>query len=281
MLRDIQWLRYRGLNNGASVYWKTSKPMADGISAHMKDSVIARLRNLQPGMGGGGIMMGPAGPFTMLLDNLTFVREEGDTDAGGLIKIGQHCGLSGYNGGTPGQFCSVQYFLKNMDWSHIPADTAMQRIRFGVSGGNQHVPILTTNDDSLDGAQSLISPLLDGFAALPGCSTTTKRWSFATACADRARRLVVYPKPYAQWAPDAAGLPTQLPHSLHTTGEHEYNGQTYYVYCAFNGCRPWNKDAWDRYIVPPATQYDKWKQRFDVDQGRDKLYWFAYAQLVH
>ena len=41
-LKDVQWLRYTGVNNGASVYWKTSKQMADGVSAHIKDSVIAK-----------------------------------------------------------------------------------------------------------------------------------------------------------------------------------------------------------------------------------------------
>jgi hypothetical protein len=60
MLRDVQWLRYTGVNNGASVYWKTSKQMADGVSAHIKDSRIVRTRNLVPHINGGGHMMGPS-----------------------------------------------------------------------------------------------------------------------------------------------------------------------------------------------------------------------------
>ena len=97
--------RYTGVNNGASIYWKTSKPMADGSSAHIRDSRIARIHNLVPGYGSGdGHMMGPSGPFTFLLDNLTFIRAEGDTSSP-LIKIGQHCGLSGHNGGVEGQGC--------------------------------------------------------------------------------------------------------------------------------------------------------------------------------
>ena len=124
----------------------------------MKDSIIAKISNLRPNGGGGGVMMGPSGPFTALNDNLTFVQPEDANGDGSLIMIGQHCGLSGHNGNVEGQACSVQYFLKNMDWSHVPS--RMRRVQFGVSGGNPMVPIVTSPDLSLDGYQSLISPLL-------------------------------------------------------------------------------------------------------------------------
>ena len=243
-LRDVRWLRYTGVNNGASVYWKTSKAMADG-GAHIQDSKIVRIRHLVPGYNdfGCGCMMGPSGPFTFLLQNVSFVRGDDDTE-GALIKIGQHCGLSGHNGGVEGQLCSVQYFLKAMEWKSIPG--SMQRIQFGVSGGNPITPILTTDDASLGGAQSLISPLLRGFALLPGCNTTGLRWSYATACAQRARRLALFGEP--QWNAESSGLPTDVwswPSSLRQTGIHSYKGKAYYIRCAFNGCRPWNREAYE------------------------------------
>lgn len=37
-LGDIQYLRYTGVNNLKSMYWKHTKNFADGYSAHIKDS---------------------------------------------------------------------------------------------------------------------------------------------------------------------------------------------------------------------------------------------------
>ena len=263
MLRDVQWLRYTGVNNGASVYWKTSKQMADGVSAHIKDSRIVRIQNLVPGVNGGGHMMGPSGPFTFLLDNMTFIRDDADTSSP-PIKIGQHCGLSGHNGGVEGQGCTVQYFLRNMDWSKVPQE-GMRRIQFGVSGGNPITPILTSLDDSLDGAQSLVSPLLNGFANLPGCNTTGLRWSYATACDSRARRLTIYSQP--QWNNETFGLPRPIPSSLRRTGVQTYNGRTYYIKCAFNGCRPWNREAYVQSLQGGSRNWTRF------------IHQFAYAQL--
>lgn len=209
----------------------------------------------------------PPGPFTALIDNLTFVQPEEATGSGSLILIGQHCGLSGHNGNVEGQACSVQYFLKNMDWSHVPAD--MRRVQFGVSGGNPMVPIVTTTDLSLDGYQSLISPLLNGFSNVSGCETTSQRWSYATGCAHRARRLMIWPKPDAPYVADAAELPWTLPESMRSTGFHTYNGKEYAVYCAFNGCKPWNRAAFERYAKPPVGEFGKWTET-DNDEGAPK-----------
>ena len=271
-LRDIQWLRYVGINNDAAVYWKTSKAMADGKSAHIKDSIIGRIANLYPGANArNGHMMGPSGAFTFVMDNVTFLREDSDSSSPPL-KIGQHCGLSGHNGGVEGQMCAVQYFLRNMDWSHISSE--MQRIQFGVSGGNPITPILTAADESLDGAQSLISPLLGGFAALPGCHVTTLRWSYATACADRARRLQIFGHP--MWNDESRGLPmgggADIPWELRTTGVHTYNGsegeRSYYIRCAFNGCRPWNRVAYEEAEVGVARNWTTAMHQFAYGQLR-------------
>ena len=137
--------------------------------------------------------------------------------------------------------CAVQYFLRNMDWSLVDGD--VQRIQFGVSGGNPITPIVTAADGSLDGAQSLISPLLNGFASLDGCASTGKRWSYATACEQRARRLNIFghPPPNAESAGLPMGRGADIPHTMRSTGVHTYNGtagvRQYYVRCAFNGCR--------------------------------------------
>lgn len=265
MLSDIQWLRYVGVNNGASVYWKTSKSMADGVSAHLKDSIIASLD------GGGAHMMGPAGPFTMQMDNVTFVRDENPAYQGPLIRIGQHCGLAHHRGGVEGQGCSVQYFLKNMDWSYVPP--SVRRIQFGVSGGNQAVPIVTTADDSLDGYQSLISPLLNGFPSVSGCEVTSERWSFATGCLHRARRLILWPKPGPLY-PDgvtAGDLPQY-------TGIHSLKGKEYALACGpIYGCELMNRAAFDRFWeLSPIT--GEWTNT-DKDPGAIAPFNRAYVRI--
>ena len=266
MLRDIQWLRYVGVNNGASVYWKTSKPMADGVSAHLKDSIIASI------YGGNAHMMGPAGPFTMQMDNVTFVRWEDPKWQGPCILIGQHCGLAHHRGGVEGQGCSVQYFLKNMDWSFVPP--SVRRIQFGVSGGNQLVPMITTGDDSLDGYQSLISPLLNGFAGVSGCEVTSERWSFATGCTHRARRLILWPKPGPLY-PDGVG-PDDLPQY---TGIHTVLGKEYALSCGDGtyACELWNRAAFDRYWEQSPVS-GEWTGT-DNDPGTINLFKFGYVRI--
>jgi hypothetical protein len=144
-----------------------------------------------------------------------------------------------------------------------------QRIQFGVSGGNPVVPMITSTDRSLDGFQSLISPLLNGFFNVSGCVQQGRRWSFASGCAARARRLSLWGGNH--WNEYSSGLPHYyLPSVLESEGEHTYNGKQYYVRCRWNGCRPWNKPAYDC----GDGMYKHGENGCDEGVG-----WFAYAQV--
>ena len=122
--------------------------------------------------------------------------------------------------------CAVQYFPRNMDWSHVDSD--VQRIQFGVSGGNPVTPILTAADGSLDGAQSLIS--LSSMVLPPRLGATQRRrWSYATACEQRARRLTIFGHPQPNDESLVCRLmggdfPLGFPRK---TGAHEYHGKIF------------------------------------------------------
>ena len=83
---------------------------------------------------------------------------------------------------------------------------------------------------------------------------TTARWSYATGCQQRARRLALFGQP--QWNGESAGLPRAygggVPPAMRATGVHTYGGKAYYVRCRFNGCRPWNRVAFERAEVRAA-----------------------------
>lgn len=50
----------------------------------------------------------------------------------------------------------------------------------------------------------------------------------------------------ADWSEWAEGLPHYwLPNEMKSNGAHQYNGKTYYVVCKWNGCKAWNKPAFD------------------------------------
>ena len=157
--------------------------------------------------------------------------------------MGQHCGLAGHTGGIEGQGCAVTVFLQNFAWKYMQGDE--QRIQYGVSGGNPVVPMFTARDHSLDGYQSMISPLLNGFFNVSGCKQMlTRRWAFSSGCMARARRLSLWGGHH--WNQWSEGLPHYyLPDQFKSHGAHVYSGKTYYVGCSWNGCRAWNKPAFD------------------------------------
>ena len=118
-----------------------------------------------------------------------------------------------------------------------------QRIQFGVSGGNPVMPMITSTDDSLDGYQSMISPLLNGFFNVSGCTPQGRRWSFASGCIQRARRLSLWGRHH--WSQWGQGLPHYyLPGEISANGVHDYNGHNIYVRRR-QWRRPWNKPAYD------------------------------------
>ena len=60
----------RGESTTVPPYWKTSKVMADGVSAHIKDSIIGRVSGEGfPHIGEGHIW--PFGRLHFFLDNVT------------------------------------------------------------------------------------------------------------------------------------------------------------------------------------------------------------------
>ena len=187
-LGDIRFDRLASINNLHGMYWKTSKDLAERAAAHVSDSIFAnggsdsvRFGQLQ--------FFGPAGPFTFVLRNVTFL---GGPVGLAALAAGQHCGLAAHNGGVPGSLCNVQYLLQSVDFSRL--DPIARRVAFGASGGNPIVPTFSSRDGSLGGVRSLVSPFLNGFAAIPGCNVTAPHgpWGGAIACAHRVRRLSIW-----------------------------------------------------------------------------------------
>ena len=79
------------------------------------------------------------------------------------------------------------------------------------------------------------------------------RWSYATACEGRARRLMLYGRP--QPNNESEGLPDPLPSALRKTGVHTHGGRTYYIRCQFNGCRePMDRDTNWRCLADPQAR---------------------------
>ena len=71
----------------------------------------------------------------------------------------------------------------------------------GVEQGNPIAPIFVAKDSSLDGLSSIVSPLLNGFGQVPGCSGPHPKWDGGWACGQDVaiRRLTI-------WAPDMGDL---------------------------------------------------------------------------
>lgn len=74
--------------------------------------------------------------------------------------------MEDHNGGKPGGTCAIHYLLENVDLSRVGAVKAS----FGVSGGNPISPMYIAKDGSLGHYREIISPHLDGFGKLSGCS---------------------------------------------------------------------------------------------------------------
>merc|ERR1712093_665447 len=103
------------------MYWKTSKNFADGVSYHIRDSVIANYWD--PRYPVGMKFLAPGGPFTFKMLNVSFI---GGPSHGGALQAGQHCGLGGAGGP-----CNVQYLLEQVDFSGM--QQGAQRIQFGAN----------------------------------------------------------------------------------------------------------------------------------------------------
>ena len=172
-LGDVQFLRWHAINNLHGIYWKETKAMAStGIVAHIKDSVFewisswddSEIRGIlgSPEVGVAAIA-GPGGLGAFIIENTAFKGHLGDA-----IAANQHCGLTGTGG-----LCTPEYQLAQIDWSGVNPDT--RRIRFGISNGNDVLPIFSTFDDSLGGYVSVASSRQDHLLGLPGCHSTGDR----------------------------------------------------------------------------------------------------------
>ena len=74
---------------------------------------------------------GPGGLGAFIIENTAFKGHLGDA-----IAANQHCGLTGTGG-----LCTPEYQLAQIDWSGVNPDT--RRIRFGISNGNDVLPIFS------------------------------------------------------------------------------------------------------------------------------------------
>merc|ERR1719203_466581 len=177
---DVMYLRLTSINNAHSIYWKDSKNFADGKSHHMLDCTFANA----PGDFGSIQLFGPAGPFTFLLTNATFV---GGPVGYAAVSAGQNCGRVGAGGP-----CNVQYALQDIDWSGL--DATAQRIKFGVHSvhAGYVLPIFLSPDDSLGGYRSMVSKHLQGFEQVSDCTPVDNMWDGAHACQREIRRLNVW-----------------------------------------------------------------------------------------
>jgi len=177
---DVMYLRYTSVNNAHPVYWKDSKNFADGKSHHMLECVFAN----DPADFGAIQLLGPAGPFTFLFTNNTFL---GGPVHHAALSAGQNCGRVGAGGP-----CDVEYLLQGIDWSGL--DPTAKRIKFGVNSQDAGyvLPIFLSPDDSLGGHRSMVSSHLKGFAQVPGCTQLGDRWDGAHACESEIRRLNVW-----------------------------------------------------------------------------------------
>lgn len=117
-LGDFQFKGLINVNSMVGLYWKRSKNFAEigsgtGI-AHLENcdfvkSPSSLYAGTSIGDQGAGITLLPAGPFTFLMRNVTYVGS-----GGAMIQMGQHCGIFGYNFNVPGSGCNVNYILENV-----------------------------------------------------------------------------------------------------------------------------------------------------------------------
>jgi len=190
-LGDVSFVRYTSVNNHHAMYWKEGKNFADPMAHHIRDSVIAN----DPTDKVEGLLnfLGPAGPFTFRMTNVTFLGG-GVAPGCGMICAGQACGLNA--GGGP---CTAQYLLEKVDFSLV--DLNGRKVRIGVNSADEGyvLPIFLARDDSLGGHRSLVSQHLDGFAKVRGCTKLGEEWDGAYGCSSPVRRLNI-------WSPDVGDM---------------------------------------------------------------------------
>ena len=196
---DISWVRYTSVNNDHPIYWKWSKNFVDGKSVHIEDSLIVNDRNDH--VKGILRLLLPGGPFAFRMRNVTIAG--GPVGGQAPLSAPHHCGFLNENK-VPGSLCTGQILLEDVDLSgivRVPGEPEHMITFLGVEQGNPIAPIFVAKDSSLDGLSSIVSPLLNGFGQVPGCSGPHPKWDGGWACGQDVaiRRLTI-------WAPDMGDL---------------------------------------------------------------------------
>ena len=191
---DVSFVRYTSVNNEHAMYWKFSKNFADSSRYHMKDCIIVNDPNDH--VFGQLKLLLPGGSFTFRMKNVTLAGGP-FLPNGGVINAPQHCGLD-----STGSKCNVEILMEDVDFSGVLPNYDGKKVLtyFGSEGGNPLAPMYITNDNSLGGHHSIVSPLLDGFANVPGCSGPDPTYSgYVCDSSVKIRRLTI-------WAPDMGDL---------------------------------------------------------------------------
>jgi beta-glucanase (GH16 family) len=165
-LGDIQYLRYKSVNNLMGMYWKHTKNFVDGTSSHIKDCSFYWITNTNmPGLPAEGVafMLGPGGLGAFVIENTSFKGA-----VGVAVAANQHCNVGPGTGGL----CTPEYVFVSADFSGVPVGRKI--LQFGASDGNPELPIFTTFDTSLRGYRSVASKYSTHLLTLPG---TPCRWA--------------------------------------------------------------------------------------------------------
>jgi len=185
-LGDMQWLRFKSINNNHGMYWKATKNFADGCSPHLLDCTFQTHQGYD-GEHGVGLFLGPGGIGTFIIENTVFAGR-----ANCAICSNQHCQVSG-----TGVMCTPEYTLKGVTFNIIGST---KRIQFAATSDSYGVPaIFTSFDDSLGvGIKSVVhgsqKHIIDWSKNKCQIATDADLYDDGITCSVPVRRLQVWSK---------------------------------------------------------------------------------------
>jgi hypothetical protein len=184
---DIQYKGFHAINNLHGIYWKITKPFADGRIGHVIDSKFETTSGHESDVLGGGYavvhILQPGGLGAFQVRNTEFTG-----NAGQDIAAAHHCEV----GGHTGALCTPEIDLKDITWDND------WKISFGFTSTRyaKTLPIFTSSDASLGTnwpVTSLASEDQTHLLGLNGCSKTTdKHYDDGIICNKALRRLQVW-----------------------------------------------------------------------------------------
>jgi hypothetical protein len=204
---DVQWKGLHSINNLHGLYWKQTKPFADGRVGHVVDCTFEWIDSsedseivsiLGTAAMGNEQVLTPGGLGSFRIINTSF---KGNT----LHAIGanHHCQVDG-----TGSLCTPEVHLEGVEFLSSWEDNLSGiNTALGVHGednyGNRDLPIFTSTDSSLNTDYSLTSlapGLQPHLLSLDGCEATTDpKYDEGILCNLPIRRLQV-------WAADQGDL---------------------------------------------------------------------------